>query len=220
MGFSQTLRSEAADIWDAWHHHPFIVGIGRGDLEREKFIYWIKQDYVYLIDYARAFAYASAKARNLEHMQFFAKLMDGTLNTEMKLHRSYCAEFGINTRELEELDKSPTCQAYTDFLVRTAATETLGVTMGALLPCFWGFFEIGNRLKETGDTSQNNPYHHWIEMYSSDDFKALTQWSKTLTDELGEQANNEEIEAMKKAFIVSSRHETKFWDMAEELETW
>ena len=75
----------------------------------------------------------------------------------MKLHRSYCAEWGINAKEPEKLDKSPTCQAYTDFLVRTAATESLEVTMKAVLPCFWGFFEIENHLKETGDTSQNNP---------------------------------------------------------------
>ena len=56
-------------------------------------------------------------------------------------------------------------------------------------------------------------------MYSSDDFKALAEWSKALTDEFGEKANTEEIAAMKKAFIVSSRDETKLWDRTEVLET-
>ena len=220
MGFSQELRQAAAEIWDAWHEHPFIKGIGSGNLEREKFVYWIKQDYLYLIDYSRAFAHTAARARKLEHMQQFARLMDGVLNTEMNLHRDYCAEFGIKQEELENLEKSPTCQAYTDFLVRTAATESLGVTMGALLPCFWGFYEIGHRLNEVGDTSENNPYRHWIEMYASDDFEDLAQWSKELTDELGEEVTQSEREAIQATFITSSRYETKFWDMAEELETW
>ncbi len=56
-------------------------------------------------------------------------------------------------------------------------------------------------------------------MNSSDDFKALAEWSKALTDEFGEKANTEEIAAMKKAFIVSSRDETKLWDRTEVLET-
>jgi len=220
LSFSKELRHAATEIWDAWHHHPFIKGIGKGDLEREKFIYWIKQDYLYLIDYSRVFAYAAGRSRKLEHMQYFARLMDGVLNTEMNLHREYCAEFGIKTEELERLEKSPTCQAYTDFLVRTAATESLGVTMGALLPCFWGFYEIGLRLSEVGDTSENNPYRHWIEMYSSQEFEDLADWSRKLTDELGEQVTEEEKKAIKEAFITSSKYETKFWDMAEELEEW
>ncbi len=153
-------------------------------------------------------------------MQQFARLMDGVLNTEMNLHRNYCAEFGIRESELEELEKSPTCQGYTDFLVRTAATETLGATMGALLPCFWGFFEIGSQLAEVGDTSEDNPYRYWIEMYSSDDFADLAQWSRELTDELGEEATHAERDAIESAFITSSKYETKFWDMAEQLEEW
>jgi len=220
MSFSQELRREADEIWASWHQHPFIKGIGSGNLKREKFVYWIKQDYLYLIDYSRVFAYAAARARKLEHMQHFARLMDGVLNTEMNLHRNYCAEFGIKAEELEELEKSPTCQAYTDFLVRTAATESLGVTVGALLPCFWGFFEIGNRLKEVGDTSEKNPYRHWIEMYSSGEFEDLARWSRELTDELGEEAGPSEKEAIKEAFVTSSRYETRFWDMAQELEEW
>src|SRR5690606_24729445 len=125
MSFCTQLREEAREIWDGWHQHPFIAGIRDGSLEREKFIYWIKQDYLYLQDYARIFALAGAKASRLQDMQSFARLMDGILNTEMSLHRSYCAQFGITAQELETLDKSPTCQGYTDFLVRTAALETV-----------------------------------------------------------------------------------------------
>lgn len=220
MSFCDGLRDYAREVWDNWHSHPFITGIGDGSLDMEKYIYWIKQDYAYLKDYARVFALAGAKARELEDMQDFAKLVDGVLNTEMSLHRSYCSRWGIDVQELDELEKSPTCQGYTDFLVRTGAMETVGITIAALLPCFWGFYEIGTRLRAVGDTTENNPYRDWIEMYSSPEFADLVEWSKRLTEKYALQAGEEERDAMKKAFLISSKYESMFWEMAHILEEW
>ena len=220
MSFCDELRYYARDIWDNWHSHPFITGIGDGSLDREKYIYWIKQDYVYLRDYARVFALAGAKARELADMQDFAKLVDGVLNTEMALHRNYCSQFGLDVSELDTLEKSPTCQGYTDFLVRTGAMETVGVTIAALLPCFWGFYEIGTRLRTVGDTSENNPYRAWIEMYSSAEFAKLVKWSKKLTEKYAQNAGAKEKKAMKEAFLISSKYESMFWEMAQVLEEW
>jgi thiaminase/transcriptional activator TenA len=220
VSFCAQLREEARDIWDGWHQHPFITGIGDGSLEREKFVYWIKQDYLYLQDYARVMALAGAKANNLADMQSFARLMDGILNTEMDLHRNYCARFGITARELDTLEKVPTCQAYTDFLVRTAALEPVGVTVAALLPCIWGFYEIGTRLQAVGNTGPDNPYRDWIAMYSSPEFARLSQWSKELMEKYAQQAGAGEREQMKKAFLISSKYESLFWEMAHTLEGW
>ena len=73
---------------------------GQGDLDVERFRYYIAQDYVYLIDYARVLALGAARAPQLEVMSWFAGLLDETLNTEMELHRGYCAQFGITREEL------------------------------------------------------------------------------------------------------------------------
>ncbi len=220
MSFSEELRKEASEVWEAWHDHPFVKGIGDGRLERDKFEYWIKQDYVYLIDYARVFAFAAGKSDDLKLMQKFAELLDGVVNTEMELHRNYAEQFGISKEELEEVEKSPTCQAYTDFLVRTASTGTTAEIVAALLPCFWGFLEIGERLAEEGDTRDENPYKNWIEMYSSDEFKDLADWSKDLMDQLAKKGGEEKKERLKKIFLTSSRLELKFWDMAYNREDW
>ncbi|MFW6141273.1 MAG: thiaminase II [Candidatus Saliniplasma sp.] len=218
MTFCDELREEASDIWYAYHEHPFVKGIGDGTLDRDKFQYWLREDYVYLIDYARAFAFAAGKANELEVMQKFAELLDGVLNTEMELHRQYAARFGIFEDELERVEKSPTCQAYTDFLVRTASVGTLPEIIAALVPCFWGFLEIGKRLAETGDTSENNPYRDWIEMYSSDEFQELSDWSKEMMNEMAEEASEGERGRLKEIFVISSRLELEFWDMAYEME--
>ena len=61
--------------------------IGKGTLAKEKFIYYMKQDYVYLIDYAKLFAVGAVKANDLETMGKFAQILHETLHVEMELHR-------------------------------------------------------------------------------------------------------------------------------------
>ena len=85
MGFSDDLRRACADIWDAEHNHPLVSGIGDGTLELAKFQYYMRQDYIYLIDFCRVIALAAAKTPNVGDMGWFATLLDETLNTEMAL---------------------------------------------------------------------------------------------------------------------------------------
>ena len=49
-----------------------MAGIGQGDLDIERFKFYVAQDYVYLIDYARVLALGAARAPELEVMSWFA----------------------------------------------------------------------------------------------------------------------------------------------------
>ena len=95
MGFSDELREKGGPIWDKEKAHPFVKGMGRGDLSPDRFGYYMRQDYIYLIEYCRGLALALAKAQELEDMGWIASLLHATLNTEMALHRSFCQELGI-----------------------------------------------------------------------------------------------------------------------------
>jgi thiaminase/transcriptional activator TenA len=217
--FSEYLRRRAAPIWEAQHQHPFVQGIGNGTLEIDKFQYWVKQDYLYLIDYARLFALAVAKAPDLATMTKFAELVHAVLNVEMDLHRSYAREWGISLEELEKTQKAPTCQAYTDFLLRTATLGSFAELLGALLPCMWGFCEIGVALAKRSLPADPR-YVKWIRMYSAPEFVELTEWTRDLLDRLAAGAAQEELQRIEEAFITSSRFEHAFWDMAYRLEQW
>ena len=120
LGFTDDIERKALPIRQAILSHPFITGVGDGSLPVENFKHYVKQDYVYLIDYARVLALASAKSPDLETMGWFAGLLDETLNTEMESHRRYCAEFGITRQELDATKPTPTTVAYTSFLLRMA----------------------------------------------------------------------------------------------------
>ena len=146
MSFAEDIEQKALPIRLAILAHPFITGVGDGTLPVEYFKHYVMQDYVYLIDYARVLALASARAPDLETMGWFAGLLDETLNTEMDLHRSYCAEFGITRQALEATRPAPTTIAYTSFLLKVAYQGSFPELVASLLPCQWGYWEVGAHL--------------------------------------------------------------------------
>ena len=213
MTLSDELRAQAAEIWDAQHAHRFVTGIGDGTLDVERFRFWVRQDYLFLIEYGRVLALAAARAPDLPTMRRFATLAHETLDTEMDLHRSYCAQLGIGADDLDAEQPAPTTRAYTDFLVRTAAHGDFAELVAALLPCMWGYSEVGRRLAERGRPADRH-YAAWIDMYASDEFAELAAWCRDVVDGVGEQAGPRTRAAMRRAFVTSSRYELAFWDMA------
>ena len=158
---STRFRAAADPIWEAQHRHPFVRGIGDGTLDPDRFGFWLRQDWLYLIDYSRLFAAGALRAPDLAAMTAFAELMRGIMVTEMDLHRSYVAGFGITEADLERETKAPTTQGYTDFLLRVATTGDYAELLGALLPCLWGYNEIGLRLADQG-MPDDARYRAWI----------------------------------------------------------
>ena len=217
--FTDRLRQRAAAIWDAQLHHPFLQGIADGTLDLEKFKFWLRQDYLFLIEYARLLALAAARSPDLNTMMRFATLLKETVDTEMNLHREYVAEFGIRPEELERESLAPTTRAYTDFLLRVAATGDFAELTAALLPCMWAFSEIGQRLAEQPSPAEKR-YAKWIAMYSSPEFAELASWCRGLVDGLAEALPERDLQRLEAAFLTSSRYEWQFWEMAWKMEHW
>lgn len=216
---SARLRRLADPIWQAQHDHPFVRGIGDGSLDVDRFAFWIRQDYLFLIDYCRLFALAAARSPDLETLARFADLLQATARTEMDLHRAYAAEFGISAGELEAETKAPATRAYTDFLLRTAAQGDFVELIAALLPCLWGFFEIGERLARQPRPADAR-YNAWIEMYSSPEFGELAAWCRDLLDRQTAGLSEATWRRVEEAFLTSSRYELHFWEAAYRREGW
>jgi thiaminase/transcriptional activator TenA len=213
VAFSDELRDAAADIWEAAQTHPFVTGIGDGTLPPDRFRFYVRQDYLFLIDYGRLLALGCARAPRLELMERFAELTHSTLLTEMELHRVYAAKWGISREELERERPHPATNAYTDFLLRTAALGDYAELVAALLPCMWGYSEVGQRLSR-GSRPSDARYAQWIEMYAGAEFAALAGWCRELCDEVALAAGAQTRDRMHTAFLTSSRHELAFWDAA------
>jgi thiaminase/transcriptional activator TenA len=208
MAFTDELRQAADPIWAAQHEHPFVRGIGKASLDATKFRHYVRQDYLFLIDYARLLALGCARAPRLDAMTRFTQLAGAVLGSELELHRSYAAEWGVSTAELENEQATATTRAYTDFLLRVAALGDYGELAAALLPCMWGYHELAALLAERGRPT-NQLYARWIDEYASAEFGQLTTWCRALTDEAAETSDRRR---MTDAFLTSSRYELAFWE--------
>lgn len=217
--FSTYLRRIADPIWQAQHAHPLVRGIGDGTLDPEIFAYWLRQDYLFLIDYSRLFATAVLRAPDLASMTRFAGLLHETMTREMNLHRSYVTGFGITAADLEREHKAPTTQGYTDFLLRTATTGDYAELLGALLPCMWGYSELGIALATRGLPAEER-YARWIETYADPEFADLAAWCRDLTDTACAGLPDGALRSVESAFLTASRYELAFWEMAWTRERW
>ena len=215
MTFSAELREAADPVWSAIHAHPFVRGIGDGTLPEPAFRHYVRQDYLFLIDYARLLSLGAARAPRLAWMRRFSTLAESVLTTEMDLHRAYAERWGISVEELESERTAPATDAYCDFLLRTATLGDFGELAAALAPCMWGYAEIGQRLAAQGEPDHEG-YAEWIRMYSSDAFEQLAAWARELVDAAAEGTGDAGRARMLGAFMASSEHELAFWTSAFE----
>lgn len=219
MRFTDELYAAAKPIWDAQLEHPFVRGMGDGTLDPEIFKRWVFQDYRYLKEFARVFAWAAAKARSLSSMAWYAGVLELTLNTEMALHREYAGRFGITRQKLEDEPMWPTTRAYTDFLVRTAADGDMLELLAALLPCAWGYVELARELAR-GNPPEDQRYADWITQYASEEFAQAAEWLRDEMDRLSEGLSAEKQAHLREIFLVSSHYELRFWEMCWRGESW
>jgi len=217
MAGSDHLLDAGESIWQAQKAHPFVVELADGTLDSDAFEHWIKQDYRYLQDYARLFALAGTKAREETTMAELLGIAHSILDTEMDLHRSFAADYGITQEDLEATGKAPTCVAYTNFLLRTAYEGSLAETAAALYPCMQGYLDIADHMAELAD--ETHAYTPFIEAYTSEAFREDVAWGRAFVDDCWEQYPGER-EAMEQAFLTSAKLEYRFWEMAYTEEDW
>ncbi len=217
MAFSETLLEAGEEIWAAQKSHPFVLELADGTLDQSAFEHWVKQDYRYLLDYARLFALAGTKADDEETMTGLLGIAHQVLDVEMDLHRSFAADYGISEAELERTEKAPTCVAYTNFLVRTAYEGSIAEIAAALYPCMQGYLDVAEHMADLADDEHR--YTPFIETYTDEEFREATAWCRSLVDACGERYPGQH-DAMTRAFLTSAKLEYRFWEMAYSREGW
>ena len=214
------LRHSVGTLWDKEFNHPFVQGIGSGTLSQENFQYFMKQDYLFLVEFSRCIAIAIGKSKSVQEMEWLSHLLNETLKTEMHLHIDYCAEIGIPPKDLVETEMSPSTAGYTNHLLETAYSQTSLAAEVAILPCCWSYAEIGQRLSKI-QTSNNEPhFSKWITLYSADEFWNLSMELRNLIDHQGATVNETEQKNLMDIFLKSTHYEYRFWEAAYSLEKW
>jgi thiaminase (transcriptional activator TenA) len=195
-----------------------LRGLTDGTLTEERFRFYIVQDALYLREYARALSLAGIRSSDESVLVMFNEHSAGAITVERSLHEGFLKDLGITQEEAQATERSPTTLAYTSFLLRTATLDDYPEVLGAVLPCYWIYWEVGKALLERG--SPNPMYQKWIDTYGGEEFGSLVEAVLDLTNETCKDLNPAQKARVREAFVVTSRYEWMFWDAAWKLERW
>ena len=214
MNTAEKLLAAATEIWQAYNEHPFVLGIQNGTLEKEKFRYYIIQDYLYLEDYAKTFAVGVAKAKNLKTANLFAKYIS-VMNGELDVHDGYLARLGVTQEEIDASPRSLDNLSYTSYMLRVAYEEGEAEILAAILSCAYSYEVIAkNMVKNNPESIHDEFYGDWVKSYTSE---AYAEENVILLNELNrltETYTEKQIQHLIDIFVACSRYEQAFWEMS------
>ncbi len=212
------LWAHVDDIFRAILAHPFITGLTDGSLPDAAFRFYVVQDALYLTRYARALSVCAARAPRERDVAMFNEHAAGAVAVERALHEGFFADFGLSAEEVAATPLAPTNLAYTSYLLSTAYGGSFAEALGAVLPCYWIYWEVGKALLDRG--SPHPRYRRWIETYAGEAFAGVVREVLALTERVGRELSVAERRALTAHFVVTSRYEWMFWDMGYRQERW
>ncbi len=216
--FSRVAWDRNAATYEIIRTMPFNAELAAGTLSEARFKHYITQDAHYLIGFGRALTLAAAKAPDPDRIVQFAKSAEGAIVVERALHGSFFERYGITPEMFAATPLSPACHHYVSYLIATAHAEPYEVLLGALLPCFWIYAEVGRDIHARA--RPNNPYQAWIDTYAGEDFHAAVQAVIGAADVAADGASPSLRGRMHAAFMRATQLEWIFWDSAYRLEAW
>ncbi|OOF70718.1 thiaminase II [Rodentibacter caecimuris] len=212
----QHLIKGASNYWKNYIEHDFVLQLANGTLPKENFRHYLKQDYLYLFHYSRAFGLAIYKSNNFTQMKASYQILQSILE-EKQLHISYCQEWGITEAELRNIPESPACIAYTRYILDCGYHGTLVDLYAAIAPCVLGYAEISKMINERQISPPNNPYQKWIDSYSSVEFQQSVAKISSNLERLCQSLNSFHQQKIQEIFTTATRMETAFWQMGLDL---
>lgn len=217
-GFCELAWDRTARLQAAMLELPFNRALADGTLSRDRFQYYLAQDTRYLIGFGRALSVASARADSEDDIAFFAGAAQESIVVERELHAGYFERFGLTEQDVAGIETSPTCLAYTSYLLGTAQTGSYQELIAALLPCFWVYHHVGTDIlaRQSGE----NPYRAWIDTYADEGFGEAVATCRAAVDNAAATATEALREKMLAAFTRATEYEWMFWDSAWRLESW
>ena len=212
------LKSNILEEWNLYTQHKFVQKISDGSLDKKLYLKYLKQDYVFLIHFSRAWALLVAKSKSVNEMRIASATLDALVNEEIQLHIKTCKDEGITEEQLFKTEEELNNLAYTRFVLEAGYSGDFLDLLVALSPCVFGYGEIGLYLKSI--SKSNNPYISWIDTYNSVEYQEVCMNIGNLLDEatqdrLGKDfVNNTLWPKLEKTFLIATKLEIDFWEMS------
>lgn len=209
------LLEKNSKAWDEYLHHDFVQRLENGSLAMENFLFYLKQDYIFLIHYAKCYALLALNANNAKELHFAMKFQDYILEGELELHKDIL-KFGIDADKLSIKDESIVNIAYTRYMLGVGQSGDFLDLLTALSACAIGYGYIGKELHERVDSKglENHPYREWISTYSGKEFQDKVKEFEDFLNSYTHQISKEKFSKLSEIFGAVVRLEIAFWQHA------
>ena len=195
MKTTDKMLEATKELWKSYNEHPFVKGIQDGSLDKDKFKYYIMQDYLYLKEYAKVFAIGVAKAKTLETANLFAKYI-AVMNGELDVHSGYMGKFNVSQEEIDDMKPSLD-------------------NLAAILSCAYSYEVIAKKIVENNTNSINDEFYgDWIKGYASNEYASGNIILIETMNQLTKDYTEKQIQHLIDIFVVCSRYELAFWQMS------
>ncbi len=220
MKWSEQAWKEAEPAYRSILELDFVRGLIEGTLSRERFLFYIRQDALYLAGFGKALAGIAAKLDDTEQSGAFLSFAGDCIAVERALHESYLGQENRDTPRAH-IAPSPTCLLYTSYILKQLYDAPLEVAMASVLPCFWVYKEVGDHILSAQSRSgKDNPYQAWIDTYGGEEFAAAVRRAIAICDEAAAHCTEATRAAMTESYVLCTKMEWMFWDSAWKLEAW
>ncbi len=204
------LRADAGAAWQRYITHDFVRALGDGTLPREKFQNFLIQDYLFLLQYARAYMLLAYKLDDPADMRAAMATATVLLEGELPLHVGYCAGWGITEPEMAAAPHSLELLAYTRYVLELGLAGDSLDLMVALAPCIAGYAEIGARLAP--GLAADNPYAPWVAAYTGAEYTDSVASALAMLERLwSARGSPARYPKLLEIFTLATQCETAFW---------
>ena len=212
--FSRLIDGATSD-WHRYVDHEFVRRMGNGTLPERAFRSYLVQDYLFLVQFARANALAIYKSRTLRDMRAAQAALSAILDVELDLHVRLSARWGLSPTDLETAQEHVSTTAYTRFVLDCGAAGDLLDLHTALAPCVIGYAVIGRRLAPNGiGVLPDHPFRDWIGEYAGEAYQGVAANARRHLDDLAARTMPESrLPALTSIFAQACRLEADFWQM-------
>ncbi|KAN0059929.1 trifunctional hydroxymethylpyrimidine kinase/phosphomethylpyrimidine kinase/thiaminase [Thecaphora frezii] len=205
----QHLVSHSLPLWTSFTRHRFVLALADRSLTEDAFVYFLKQDYLFLRHYARLWALAATFPSNsFRQISNLTKLATAMAD-EAEMHVELCSGFGVGRDELEVgTIESAATLAYTRYVEGVGRGGQALDLLVALAPCMLGYAEVGRFLGSSlvadgdaegaAETGPSGGMQTWMRAYAADAFQEVVRTGMELIETM---ANHDPPSAVRLAAL-------------------
>lgn len=210
--WSEEAWQAALPVYNAILELPFVKELAEGTLDMERFVFYLRQDAMYIENYCKVLASIASRVSDKAHTEAFLRFALDGVAVEKAMHEIFLSDYGK-----EAVAPSPSCLLYMS-LQSAQATAPVEVQAAAILPCFWVYLMVGRHIAATAKA--DNPFTRWIATYSDPAFDISNSLCIDICDSLAAAASEETRQRMTDIFVMATKMEWMFWYSAYKLEKW